>query len=396
MLWWLSVASAATLVAGTDAPSLQATIDRAVDGDTVLVPEGVWHGPITVNRSITLRGTGGVLDGEHEGTILRVSAPNVVVEQLHLVNSGHDLRAEDACIRTAPSAAGTILRDNTLTSCDFGIWVHQGKGVHLLNNHIEGLRDITGSRKGNGIHLFDGSELEIRGNVVQYARDGIYVSATHNSVIADNKASYQRYGIHYMYSFDNVIQGNQTNHNTGGIALMQSHRLRVEDNISSFKKEKGVLFRDVQYTQIRGNTVEGNGEGFFFFSSYDNTIEANTFLNNGTGARIWAGTGRNLVVDNAFVGNREQVLYISHEDQVWGAPGRGNYWSDYVGWDQDGDGLGDRPYRVDSLTANLLHRYPSAVLLLSSPALELLRYLQERTPSLRFDTIIDPQPRVSP
>ena len=86
---------------------------------------------------------------------------------------------------------------------------------------------------------------------------------------------------------------------------------------------------------------------------------------------------------------------------LWGERGgEGNYWSDYLGWDQDGDGRGDRPYRVDSFHASLLYRYPSAALLLRSPALELLGRLQERLPTLRVPTIreehpamVDPVPR---
>ena len=60
---------------------------------------------------------------------------------------------------------------------------------------------------------------------------------------------------------------------------------------------------------IVDNTVDRNGEGFFFFSSVDNVITGNHLAGNDIGARIWAGTERNVVRDNAFIGNRQQIFY---------------------------------------------------------------------------------------
>ena len=53
---------------------------------------------------------------------------------------------------------------------------------------------------------------------------------------------------------------------------------------------------------------------------------------------------------------------------VWTRDGRGNYWSDYRGYDADGDGVGDRPYppsrrspgRLDDNETLRLFRYTLA------------------------------------
>jgi nitrous oxidase accessory protein len=105
---------------------------------------------------------------------------------------------------------------------------------------------------------------------------------------------------------------------------------------------------------------------------------------------------RNLVSENAFVANAEQVMYVSSEDLIWGDKGPGNYWSDYLGWDQNGDGSGDRPYRVSSFTTHLIHRFPAAALLLQSPALELLSHLSDALPLLRVATVVDRSPQTQP
>lgn len=377
----------AECVVGQDAPDPQSCLELAQAGDTISLPAGDWAGPLVLDKAVTLRSTGGVLVGS-EGTTLTVTAPGARVVGLTIRSSGDDLMGPDACIYVDTKATGAVVQGNTMSDCNFGIWVHQVEGAKILDNWVAGRPDEHPSKKGNGIHLHDSEQLEVRGNHVESARDGIYVSATNNSVISENEVSDQRYGIHYMYSWDNVIQGNVANNNSGGIALMSSRNLQVLDNSASGNLRQGILFRDTQYSTIRGNKVSGNGEGLFFFSSLDNEICENQIIGNQVGAKVWAGTERNRVYDNAFVGNANQVFYVASSDQEW----EPNYWSDYLGWDQDGDGHGDRPYRNDVFLAQLLHRFPAAVLLLNSPTLEILNQLQQQLPQLRVPTIIDPQP----
>jgi len=405
LLLGLSVAgsaSGAELVVGVSAPDVASTIALAEPGDVVVLPSGTWPGHVTLDKPITLTSRGGILDGGDEGTVLRVSAPGAIVHQLRVRGSGVDRQGPDSCIYVEPEALGARITDSELWDCTFGIWIHTTRDVIVEKNLVHGRTDIVNtSDRGNGIHLFDAERLRIVGNRVVGARDGVYVSATEHTLIAENIVEDLRYGIHYMYSFDNTVQDNICRRNTSGIALMQSSRLKILGNLVADNERHGILFRDVQYTQIEGNVAKRNGEGMFFFSSLDNTIVGNRFVANVIGARVWAGTERNVVDGNAFIGNRQQVYYVSASDQFWGEPGgEGNYWSDYLGWDQDGDGRGDRPYRVDSFHASLLYRYPSAALLLRSPALELLGRLQERLPTLRVPTIreehpamVDPVPR---
>lgn len=391
LLWLVGMALAAEIVVGENTQSVQEAVDQAVAGDKVVLPEGRWPGPVVVRDPITVVSRGGILVG-NEGTALRIESPGVALEGLVIEGSGDDLQGPDACVYVAPGGAGTVIRDSRFTDCLFGIWLHEVRGARVVNNVVIGRPDAIAPRKGNGIHLFDSDQLEIRGNTVSGARDGIYVSATENSLIAENNVSNQRYGIHYMYSHDNIVEGNVANDNSGGLALMQSRGLTVRGNVAKNNRRHGILFRDAQYCEITGNRVEGNAEGLFFFSSLDNTIVGNVIASNQIGARVWAGTERNDIHDNAFVANRQQVFYVASEDQYWGP----NYWSDYLGWDQDADGHGDRPYRNDAFMAQLLHRYPQAVLLLNSPTLELLGQLQSRLPALRVPTVIDERPLLSP
>ena len=234
----------------------------------------------------------------------------------------------------------------------------------------------------------------VKGNHVSGARDGIYVSAIDDSRIEENTTEDQRYGVHYMYSIRNTLARNRSLRNLSGFALMQSRELIVVDNVAADNERHGILFRDATDYLNRGNLLERNGQGLFFFSSTENSIRRNRVAGNDIGAKIWAGSLRNTISDNSFVANGQQIFYVGSSDLVLGEDSTGNFWSDYVGWDQDGDGKGDRPHRLDSFTSTLVYRFPAATLLLHSPGVEFLTHMQEKMPLLQAPTVVDVSPKM--
>ncbi|MCF6282473.1 MAG: nitrous oxide reductase family maturation protein NosD [Candidatus Polarisedimenticolaceae bacterium] len=392
--WSTSLLSAVSHVAQQNTP-LQTSIDMASEGDTVTLGPGTWQGPLIINKSLTLRGEGGVIDGNGEGRVVVIDAPDVAIEGLTIKNSGDDLRKSEGCIYATNNAARAIIKNNRLVNCTFGIWLNRVDGAQVIANRIFGKSEKPQSRRGNGIHLHDGINLLIKDNHISGARDGIYISVTEESLIEANLTEQLRYGIHYMYSENNRLKDNISRNNINGFAIMQSHYLIIEGNQAYSNKNHGLLFRDAQYCIIKNNDLHDNGDGLFLFASYDNEIFSNKIANNKIGAKIWAGSIRNNVFDNQFIGNKQQIFYVSTQDLHWGKQ-RGNYWSDYIGWDQNSDLIGDKPYRVDSFTSNLLFRYPSAVLLLRSPSLELLAQLQQKMPVMKTPTLIDHAPLMKP
>jgi len=383
-----------TLTVGVHGSDPASTIALAQEGDTVILPPGKWSGPVTITKTIVFQGTGGQLDGGGKGTVLIVDAPGVVVEGVIVSGSGDNLSGPDSGIYTTKKATGVVLRKNHIVNCTFGIWTHETDKARILENVVEGTHEGHPSNRGNGIHLFDGSFLEVVNNRVTGGRDGIYISACEDSLIEGNHLEATRFGVHYMFSYDNKLINNVSHNNTIGYALMQSRNLVVVGNTASNNTRNGLLFRDAQYCRIENNLLKGNGEGMFFYSSTDNIIQGNRMMGNEIGVKVWAGSYRNNVSKNSFIGNRKQVFFVETADLFWGEEEGGNYWSDYLGWDQDGDGIGDRPYRVNSFSSHIVYKYPAAVLLLRSPSLELLNHLEQRLPIFRAPTLIDKAPQM--
>lgn len=389
-------AARAEVLRPSEGEGLAEAVARAEDGDVVLVPPGVWRGPIRVERAITLRGAGGVIDGGGRGQVIVVTAAGATLEDLEVRGSGADLGTPDACVWTAPSATGVVVTGGRFTDCAFGIYVQRSDRARIEGNTVMGRHEVREADRGNGIHFHDASFVTIRGNTVRGARDGLFIGATDDSLIEDNHVAHTRYGVHYMWSHRNVIRRNVVEDSLVGFALMQSHELSVEENTASRNRRTGMLFRDGKDCRVRRNRVLENGQGLFVYNSLRERFEENLVRHNDVGAKLWGA----LMVDgvftgNAFIGNGRQLSYVGRRDLVFGEGQAGNHFSDYLGWDQDGDGTGDRPYRVDGLGAALIERHPSAVLLLRSPALELLSHLEQRMPVFRTFTVIDRAPQVA-
>ena len=127
-----------------------------------------------------------------------------------------------------------------------------------------------------------------------------------------------------------------------------------------------------------------------------NQIRDNRFERCNIGIHFTAGSERNAITGNAFIGNRTQVKYVGSRWLDWSADGRGNYWSDLAAFDLNGDGLADTPYRPNDAMDHVLWSQPAAKLLLGSPAVQLVRWSQSAFPALLPGGVIDRHPLMQP
>ncbi|NBF18678.1 nitrous oxide reductase family maturation protein NosD, partial [Pseudomonas sp. Fl4BN2] len=118
--------------------------------------------------------------------------------------------------------------------------------------------------------------------------------------------------------------------------------------------DHGIMLRTLQDSVVENNVVADNDRGFFIYDVEYTQLRGNLIVGNQVGVHLSAGSTRNVVQGNDFIGNREQVRYVGARDEAWGARtaaerAQGNFWSDYLGWDRDGDGIGDVPYEANDV-----------------------------------------------
>lgn len=376
--------------------SIAASIAGAAAGDTVLVERGHYRERLLIDKPLTLKGLNRpTLDGGHEGDVIRIKSPDVAVEGFIVRNSGHNLTAQNAGIYLEPGSDRAVIRDNVINYTLFGLWIEKVKNVQVIANNITGMRDLASAQRGNGIQLYNSQHATIIDNHVSFTRDGIYVDVSDHALFRGNRLHHLRYGTHYMNSNYNVWEGNQSYLNRGGLALMEVRNQTVRNNQAWGNSDHGIMLRTIQDSVVENNIVAGNRRGFFIYDAEYNTLRGNLVIGNRVGMHVWAGSINNVVDGNDLIHNREQIRYVASRDEQWGGK-TGNYWSNYLGWDRDGDGVGDVPYEASDIVDRLTWKYPAVKLLLNSPAVQTLRMVAWQFPLLRATSIVDQHPRMRP
>lgn len=423
-----TVACARVLAAPADAP-LQPIIDRAAPGDRIELGPGAHSGNFFVTQSVALVGApGAVLDGGGKGTVLRVSAPDATISNLVIRNSGRDGAAMDSGVFLEETAVRATVSGNRLEGNLFGVYVHGAAGAVVQENEIAGLTDIRRNEAGNGVSVWNAPDVTIARNSITGGRDGIFVLASKRDRFIGNRFERLRYAIHYMYANDGEIADNLSIGNDAGFVLMFSNDLEVRRNRSMHDRDYGLMFNFANRSRVVGNVVEagplspdqqrgaaapdsehaalekeypdladhGPGKCLFIYNANRNRFTGNWFEGCDIGVHFTAGSEGDVIAGNAFIGNRAQIKYVGARALEWSFNGRGNYWSDQSSFDLDGDGFGDEAYRPNDVVDRALWRAPQAKLLVNSPALALLRWVQRQFPALFPGGVTDSHPLMSP
>jgi nitrous oxidase accessory protein len=376
--------------------SVAAAVRMAKSGDTVSMQRGNYVERLVIDKPLHLIGIERpTLSGGGVGDVIRVKASDVIIEGLIIRDSGSDLGAQNAGIYVEPGSDRIAVRRNVLVYNLFGLWIEKLKDPEVSGNLIAGKRDVASAQRGNGIQLYNTTGAKIIGNHISFARDGIYVDVSHHAVFRGNIMHHLRYGTHYMNSNDNLWEDNESYLNRGGLALMEVRRQVVRNNRAWGNTDHGIMLRTIQDSVIENNIAARNSRGFFIYDAEYNVIRNNLIIGNGVGAHVWAGSIHNEVDANDFIQNRDQVRYVAARDELWGSK-HGNFWSNYAGWDADGDGLGDIPYEANDVVDRLTWKYPLVKLLLNSPAVHTLKLIARQFPLLRSPSIVDRHPRMQP
>lgn len=381
-----STAATLTVAPGGSPATLAEALDRAAPGDTVEVIGGVHPGPVVVAKSLRLVGKDRpVIDGGGRGSVVRLEAPDCELRGFTIRSSGDLLAGEDVGVLVA--ASGALVEDNQLEDVLFGIYLRRAPRSVVRGNTLHG-KNLSVARRGDLIRLWYSDDVTIEGNTTLGGRDAVLWYSNRLS-IRNNRISGGRYGLHFMYCDDAGVTGNRLSENSVGAFLMYSRRLRIEKNwivdnrgVSGY----GIGLKDMEESRVVSNVLAANKVGLFLEHSRG-LVRENLVAGNDKGVVLFPSAQGNRFEDNSFVENGGQVEIEGFRDTMTTNAWRGNYWSDYRGYDVDGDGVGDLAYRPSRLFERIADNAPALRLFADSPSAQAIDFAAGVFP------IFEPKPK---
>ncbi len=380
------------LIVSPEGPYL--SIDEALavaqDGDVIEVHGGIYPAPLVVETGVSLIGIDNpIIDGNGEGTLVFINAPDVRFQGFTLRNSGSNLHDEDSGI--VVQAPRVTIEDNLLEDVLFGIYLANASDGIVRNNTIIG-REVDLPLRGDGIRIWYSNNTLLSGNEVTNTRDTLIWFAD-GITIEGNHLFNNRYGIHFMYSSNAQMRRNVFEGNSVGVFMMHSTGLTAVENLFIDNRGPsgyGIALKDMDEVIVEDNISINNRVGLYVDNSpsaFDghNFFTGNVFGYNNIGVMTLPAVERNVFQSNTFLENGQQVSTRGRgtmQGNIWMTDGLGNYWSDYVGYDENRDGVGELPYRAENLFESLADQHPVLRLFTYSPASQAIDFAATAFPML--------------
>lgn len=238
-----------------------------------------------------------------------------------IVNTTNSTISNVDCYNIIKGIFILLSSDNTLIDCDFsnnsqcGIFLAKSPGNSIINC-------TSYENEWWGICGYSSPYSNITNcDIYNNSETGVYLESSPNSSISNcNIYNSLYYGIYISGGWDGPANDNR---------IIKCNIYNINNN---------------------GIYITGGWES----SANNNSIISCTSYNNSYGIYIDYGSNNNTIHHNNLINNTQNAYDVNINQ--WDSGTIGNYWSDYTGVDNDGNGIGDTPYNISGGTSQ--DRYP--------------------------------------
>ncbi|MGR3220579.1 MAG: right-handed parallel beta-helix repeat-containing protein, partial [Candidatus Anammoxibacter sp.] len=330
-----------------DFKTIQAAIDAALDGDTILVASGAYKETLEIiDKDLTLQGEdkdSTIIDGRNfrEWPTVFVTGGDINISGFTIKNGMVGLFISNS---TGLIAQNTINNNN-----DNGLEVIDSADINIINNLIEDnekdgvwLDNFAGSivqntisgNKSDGMDIFNSSNIEIKDNVIKnngsntlFSGRGIsiencsIIDISGNSIednvesgfdifltdtvrISDNEIIDNDTGIIiFEASLIKVLDNNIARNSFSGIDICFSSDIEITDNqiidtisLNLFNSATGIGVQEFSLVSVVGNEIKGT-EGDGMFISFSNVELVENLITDNDSSGIFCDTASDSIIN---------------------------------------------------------------------------------------------------
>ena len=290
--------------------TIQAAVNAASAGDTIIVRDGTYTENVDVNKSLTIQSENGATS-----TIVQAANPN---------DSVFEVTADYVTIKafTVKGAKG----------------IGWTAGINLNGDHSDyveycNISSNISSDNSFGIYLYHSSHSIVTNNTLSKNRTGIlfYFSSNHtltNNTMSNNNQNFGVWGTRlsdYTHNIDvsNMVNGKpiyywvnmqsqQVPSDAGYVGIVNCTNITVK-NLTLSMNQEGILLAYSSNSRIENVNVSDNRWGIRLQNSFNNTLINNTVWNNsGEGVSI-RDSSNNTLTSNAIWSNSYNFFITGEE-----------------------------------------------------------------------------------
>jgi len=320
--------------------SIQAVIDSARPGDTIIVHAGVYNQSVVITKSINLIGDGAILDGtppadsgttlKNDSIIIEHGVSDVTVKNFEIRNylspDGNGIQAWNdgtsnieiinnfihnvtyTAILVGNDGTGFhenwYISNNTVYKNIVGIYVAHGKNVVISNNIVE---ESLWSGIWVGIEIgstFNSEHIEVINNTVTNAEYGAGIFVINTSEEAELKDITITGNTVYDCSTDAIVVLKLTEECRNYRDVFISDN-RVDNNVGA-----GILLEGVSYGNVLENEVTNSRDGIIVFDSNHIIVKRNLVTDNIVDGIEINSAEFNKVIDNIVRHNKWGIVLV--------------------------------------------------------------------------------------